>query len=79
MIRDHDLDVPRLPRKKDRRVVHDWSPPSAEPAKVKWPRLFVFDSYVRARLEPILVRREAERAAERSLSRSAQAKLWRAQ
>jgi hypothetical protein len=49
------------------------------PAKIKWPRLRVFDSYARARLEPILVRREAEQVAERGLSRSAQAKLWRAQ
>ena len=29
MIRDHDLDVPRLPRKKDRRVEHDWRRPAA--------------------------------------------------
>jgi hypothetical protein len=74
----------RRPGKKDRRVHHDWSTPPARPridapVKNKWPRLRVFDSYIRERLKPILARREAERAAERGLSRSERVKLWRAQ
>lgn len=81
MIRDPNLERGRRSSGSSEAVpLHDWRLPGQEPnATSKWPQLHVFDSYIRERLEDILVRREAERAHERSLSRIARAKRWRAQ
>jgi hypothetical protein len=56
MIRDHDLDTRGLPVKNDRRVIHDWSLPSAHP--------LIDDPAVQARLEKAIALRQAERERE---------------
>ena len=72
----------RRPRRPDKPIIHDWrlrhNAAAAAAAEIKWPQLLAFDSFIRERLAAVLVRREAERAAERGLSSDVRAKLWRA-
>jgi hypothetical protein len=80
---DSDLDEgQRQPDRSGKPIIHDWRPrhvaAEAAAAEIKWPQLLAFDSFVRERLAAILVRRAAERAAERGLSSDVRAKLWRA-
>jgi hypothetical protein len=78
-----NLESPRRPgSSRGDAVVHDWRlrnrAAEAAAAEIKWPQLLAFDSFIRERLAAILVRRAAERAAERGLSSDVRAKLWRA-
>jgi hypothetical protein len=75
MIRDPNLEQGRRSSRSSEVVpVHDWRLRRPEPEALR-----VFDSSIRERLTPILARREAELAAERSLSPNERAKLWRVQ
>jgi hypothetical protein len=78
-----DANQPVAPRpRKTAPSAHDWrlrrDAAEAAAAEIKGPQLLAFDSFIRERLTVILVRRAAERAAERGLSSAVQAKLWRA-
>jgi hypothetical protein len=77
---DFDLDKGQhRPGRADKPIIHDWrlrhDAAEAAAAEIKWPQVLAFDSFIRERLA---ARREAERAAERGLSRDVRAKLWRA-
>jgi hypothetical protein len=77
-----NLESPRRPGlSRSEADVHDWRlrnrAAEAAAAEIKWPQLLAFDSFIRARLAAILVRREAERAAAGGLSSDVRAQLWR--
>jgi hypothetical protein len=75
-----NLESPRRPgSSRGDAGVHDWRlrnrAAEAAAAEIKWPQLLAFDSFIRARLAAILVRREAERAAEGGLSSDVRARV----